>query len=144
MAIWGLGWGFEMNYNGLYNLRIEPMEHFYRDGEILDLGNPLSIKEQGSYIESTFDDLVLNKVEIGYNEFSNDEDFSNSIEDFLTVAEYSLPISTVKNTYTQKSPLITSGRLVQATFEQTDTTKKWKLDQKTFLVAVRRAEFFCS
>jgi hypothetical protein len=142
MAIWGLGWGFEMNYNGLYNLRIEPMEHFYRDGEILDLGNPLSIKEQGSYIESTFDDLVLNKVEIGYNEFSNDEDFSNSIEDFLTVAEYSLPISTVKNTYTQKSPLITSGRLVQATFEQTDITKKWKLDQKTFLVAVRRAGSF--
>lgn len=138
-AIWGLGWGFEKNYKGEYDLRIEPLEHFYQDGEILDLGNPISIKEGGSYKETIFDPLALNRVEIGYTKFSDDEDFSDSIEDFLTMAEYSLPVTSVDGVYSQKSKLITSGRLIQATFEQTDTSKKWKLDQNVFLVAVVRS-----
>jgi len=138
-AIWGIGWGFEKNYRGEYDLRIELLEHFYQDGEILDLGSPISIKEVDSYIEETFNELALNQVEIGYTTFSDDEDFSNSIEDFLTRAEYSLPVSSIKDTYNQISTLITSGRLIQATFEQTDDTKKWKFDQSVFLVAVVRS-----
>ena len=136
-AIWGLGWGFERNYNNDYVLRIEPMEHFYQDGEIIDLGTPDN-KEKNSYKETVFDDLVFNKVEIGFDKFSNDEDYSNNIEDFLTVSEYSLPIKTIDGDYNKKSALIGSGRLIQATYEKTDLTKRWKYDDSDFIVALVR------
>jgi len=53
MARYGVGWGFEKN-NGVYRIRVELAEHFYAEGEILDLGSPASIKEIDSYKETTF------------------------------------------------------------------------------------------
>jgi hypothetical protein len=138
-AIYGTGYSFEKNYNNGYDLRVELMEYFYGDGEIVDLGSPLEIKEGGSYKEETFQDLVINNVNIGYEKYSNDEDFRGNLDDFLTESNYSLPISTVKGRYTKKSPLIASGRLIQATFEERDEPNKvWKYDKNNFIIAVRR------
>jgi hypothetical protein len=142
-AIYGLGWGFEKQNDDTYKIRIELLEHFYQDQEILDLGSPVSIKENESYKETTFSNLVFNSVNIGFKKFSSDEDYNNNIEDFLTTSEYSLPLSSITGGYVQTSGLVASGRLIQATFEATDLTKTWKYDSTNFIVsAVRSASTF--
>jgi hypothetical protein len=138
-SIYGIGYGFENLGSSTYALRVELMEYFYGDGEILDLGSPVSVDEIDSYKESSFDDLAFNKVQIGFSKFSTDEDESNNIEDFLTKSEYSLPIKTVEGSYSKISPLISSGRLIQATFESFDLTKRWKYDDSVFIVSAVRA-----
>ena len=137
-AIYGIGYSFE-NVYGVYKMRVELMEYFYGDGEIVDLGSPVSIKEGDKYKESTFNDLVFNKVEIGYDKYTSDEHYTGDIDDFSTKAEYSLPVTTIKGAYSQISPLITSGRLVQAAFEsKSDLTKSFKNDNDNFIVAMVR------
>ncbi|MFY0654979.1 MAG: hypothetical protein JXQ96_23310 [Cyclobacteriaceae bacterium] len=132
-AIYGIGWGFEKQYDGSYKLRVELIEHFYSDKLIYDFSNGYKLE---SYKESTFNDLVFNKVEIGYKKFADDEDFDKTREDFLTSTIYSTPTSTEKGTYSKLSSFIASGRLIQSTFEQTDDTKSWKHDSSIFFVAV--------
>ena len=139
MAIWGLGWGFEKTYDGSYRVRIELLEHFYQDQEILDLGSPISIKENGSYKETISDDLTFNNVNVGFSKFSDDEDYSNNIEDFLTISEYSLPITSITGDYVKVSKFIASGRLIQATFEATDLSKRWKYDNNNFIISAVRS-----
>jgi hypothetical protein len=138
-AIYGIGYSFE-NVYGEYKLRVELLEDFYGDSEIIDLGYPISIKEGGSYKENTFDDLIFNKVEIGYSKFTNDENNTGDIDDFLTKTQYALPITSVKGGYNQVCPLITSGRVIQATYEtKEDLTKSWKYDNDNFFVALSRS-----
>jgi hypothetical protein len=138
-AIYGIGWGFEKKYEGGYRMRLELMEHFYSDNQILDLGSPIDIKEGESYTEDTFDDLVFNTAKIGYSKFSSDEDFTGEIDDFLTKSEYSLPLKTITGDYTRTSNLIASGRLIQATFEErANLTKVWKYDNSNFIISVVR------
>ena len=51
-----------------------------------------------------------------------------------------LPISTVEGSYNRISKIITSGRLIQATFEtRRDTSKSWKLDKDIFMIAASRS-----
>lgn len=132
-AIYGIGWGFEKQYEGGYKLRVELMEHFYTDTLIADFNGGYKLE---SYRESIFDELVFNKVEVGYSKFANDEDIDKTREDFLTKTTYSTPILTEDGVHNRISPLITSGRLIQATFEQTDDSKSWKYDDNIFFVAV--------
>jgi hypothetical protein len=138
-AIWGMGYSFEKDYTGEYSFRLELLEYFYTDSEIIDLGSPVSIKERTSYKEEVFSDLVFSNIKIGYSKFSSDENLKGNLEDFSTASEYSLPIPTISGTYTQTSKLITSGRLIQATYDETDVTKVWKYDSNIFLVAVVRS-----
>ena len=137
-AIYGIGYSFE-NTGSAYSMRVELMEYFYGDNEVLDLGSPVSIKEGVSYKETIFNDLAFNTVEIGYSKFTSDENFNGDIDDFLTKVEYTLPISSIKGSYKQISPLITSGRLIQATYEsKSDLTKSWKYDDDNFIIAIVR------
>jgi hypothetical protein len=139
-SIYGTGWGFERSYDGGYDVRMELLEYFYRGDEIVDLGSPLSIKEKESYKETTFEPLVFNKVIIGYDTFTENEDYNGSLDDFLTKTEYSLPISSIDGNYEKKSKLIASGHLIQATFEQRiNYNTSWKLDNKNFIVSMRRS-----
>jgi hypothetical protein len=138
-AIYGVGYSFE-NVYGDYRMRIELMEYFYGDTEIVDLGSPVSIKENGSYIESTFDDLLINTVEIGFAKFTNDENNTGDIDDFLTKSEYALPVKTITGEYNQISPLIASGRLIQAAYEaKVDLSKSWKNDNDNFIIKTVRS-----
>lgn len=140
-AIFGTGWGFEKQYDGSYKVRLELMEYFYQDAEILDLGSP--INADNSYMESFETELIFNKVIIGYNKFSDDEQYSGDLEDFLTESEYALPLSSVKGEYKKTSSLIASGRLIQATISNSltvkgDNNKSWKFDNNNFIISVVR------
>lgn len=138
-AIYGTGYSFENDGAGNYSLRVELMEYFYSDNEILDLGTPIT-REVDTYRESTFDDLVFNKVEIGYGKYANDEDYNGDIDDFLTRSEYALPISTITGLYSKVCTLITSGRLIQSTYQaKEDLAKAWRYDNDNFFVCVVRS-----
>lgn len=137
LAVYGLGWGFENDGAGSYDIRVELLEYFYGDNEILDLGTPI---EGASYKESAFDDLLISNVKVGYKKFSKDEAVSGDRDDFLTQSEYSLPTSTIDGNYNAISDFITSGRLIQATFEsRLDTSQTWKFDKDIFMVAASRS-----
>ena len=139
IAEYGAGWGFK-NVYGNYTLMVELMEFFYQDTEILDLGSPLQIEEGDSYSESSFDPLLINSVKVGYKKFSSDEEVENDIEDFLTEAEYQTPVASIDGSYSQISPFIASGRLIQATFDARQTLDKaWKYDENVFIVAAVRS-----
>ena len=138
-ARYGIGWGFERATIGAnFRIRIELMEHFYKDVEILDLGSPVDIKEGESYTEETFPDLEISSVEVGYDEFFNDVGLNGVFEDFLTNSNYSLPISTIKGKYTKTSPLIASNDIIQAAYDKRDNAESWKYDESNFVIAVAR------
>jgi hypothetical protein len=65
----------------------------------------------------------------------------NDVQDFLTEAEYQTPVASIDGSYNQISPLIASGRLIQATFdaEIRDLSKAWKYDENVFIVAAVRS-----
>jgi hypothetical protein len=133
-ARYGVGWSFENTGSG-YRIRVEPMEYFYDDVEILDIGNDV---EKGSYTEKSFSDLEINQVKIGYSTYFNEIGINGLFEDFLTESIYSLPIKTIKGNYTQKSPLIASNDIIQATYDKRGDKDSWKYDEDIFLIAVTR------
>ena len=141
-ALYGIGYGFEKQYDGSYKLRVEPLEFFYTDVEILDLGSPVSIKELDSYKETTSEDVKFNAVEIGYKRFNEDIGVDNIFEDFLTRANYSLPITSISGDYVQLSDLIASNDVIQATLdERINLGRSWKYDERNFIIAVVRNQY---
>ena len=133
-ARYGVGWGYE-RYEYGYRLRVEPMEFFYQDVEILDIGD--NINEQNTYKETHAEELNFSRVEIGYAKSSDAELINNDFSDFLTKAEYSLPIKSIEGTYSKISPFIASNDLIQATYEQDVTPgKAWKYDNEIFVIAL--------
>jgi hypothetical protein len=137
-ARYGCGWGFEKDGSD-YRIRVEPMEHFYSGGEILDIGSPVSVKKKDSYSETTYEDLLINNVEIGYSKYFNEIGINGLFEDFLTVSEYSLPIKTVGGDYKKIVPFIASNDLIQATYDERENkSTSWKYDDDNFIVALAR------
>ena len=139
IAEYGAGWGYK-NVYGSYTLLVELMEFFYQDNEILNLGSPLQIEDGESYTEKSFDPLLINNIKIGYKKFSSDEEVENDAEDFLTETEYQTPVASIEGSYAKVSPLIASGRLIQATYDARQTPDKtWKYDENIFIVAAVRS-----
>lgn len=138
-AIYGIGYSFEKTYNNTYRLRVELMEYFYGEGEILDLGSPVFTDEKGTYNETIYENLNLNKAQIGYDKFSDEIGINNIFEDFLTLSEYSLPVQSIEGSYNKVSKLTASNDLIQATFEaKENVNKSWKYDSTNFVVALIR------
>ena len=139
-ARYGVGWGFDKQVDGTYKIRVELMEHFYSDSEILDLGSPLSIKENDSYRETSMTELQINSVRVGYSDFFDQIGINGQLEDFLTVSNYSLPLSSIEGNYTKISPLIASNDIIQATYDQRNLFTSWKYDEDNFIIAVVRTD----
>jgi len=133
-ATHGVGWGYENTGSG-YRLRVELMEHFYSGGEIFDLTGRV---KKGSYKESGYQELEINKVDIGYKKYSDEIAINSTYEDFLTKSQYSLPVKTTEGTYTRLSPFIASNDLIQATYDRVGSSEKWKFDQDVFVIALAR------
>lgn len=134
-ARYGTGWGFE-KYGAGYRFRVELMEHFYADAEILSLD---PIQEEDSYREESATELEFNTVNIGYEKYFNEVALVGSFEDFLTESFYALPVATIKGDYRKKSPIIASNDLIQATYEQRQSADAWKYDEDNFVIAIVRS-----
>ena len=100
-----LGWGVE--YDVLKNelIRIEPVEYFYQDVEIIELDN---ISDYTKEIDST---KYYNEIEVGFTKYSKqrETDKGNTLDDFHTKHLYQTPIKTNKNKLSKVTDLTLSG-----------------------------------
>lgn len=130
-----VGYGVENNYwDNEFVLRVEPMEYFYADTEVLNLG------QVDDFVSEVNADMLVNQIEIGYDKFAegNDDPTSNDANDFLTRSTYATPLLKAKNKVALLSPLIASGWIIQSGFENRATpTKTWRHDSDNFIVVVR-------
>lgn len=100
-----LGWGVEYDGSKREIVRIEPIEYFYQNEEILNLGN---VSEYNKEIDSS---KYYNEIEIGFSKYSKNRetDKGNTLDDFHTKHLYKTPIKTNKNKFTAITNLTLSG-----------------------------------
>jgi len=103
--IFCLGWGVEYDLLKKEVVRVEPVEYFYQDTEILALDNV------DSYTKEVDTSMYYNEVEVGFKKYSKQReiDKGNTLDDFHTKHVYQTPIQTNKNKKTILSDLIMSG-----------------------------------
>lgn len=138
-SVFGLGWGFEQDYNGVLNVfRIEPIEYFYQDVEL----ESFTDIENDSYQEEYFDGLDFGNIEIGYEKYAEDEELTviSTINDTNTEAQYVSPVQRLKGNLSLKSDHIASPFLIEVTrriqFDPNENEKSWKYDDDLFLLEV--------
>ncbi len=127
-----LGISFEKNVSEEDVIRVEPIEYFYKEVEILDLG------AVGSYQESYNQELIFNEIEIGYSKQAASEvEASQGLNDFHTLKKYTTPITSIKNKLELGSDYLWSGVAIEETRriqKIQDATKDTKFDEDVFLI----------
>jgi hypothetical protein len=137
-SVFGVGWGMEVGYIGseLNTVRVEPWDYFFADTELLVIDD----LEIDSYSEEYASELEFSSIRVGYNKYSDDEEFSNveSIKDHCTEVSYKAPIQNLNG-----EPLdlttnyIASPALIEITRRKQfllNTDKAWKYDSDLFLI----------
>lgn len=134
ISIFNVGFGIEEDYNGDFTLKIAPREHFYADVELV------AFTDVVDYEEEFFDWFMVNKLEIGYEKFSGDDEFPGTLNDFNTLATYLTPFVSVEGSRIFKSKFIGSDILLEVTrrkqFDVTPT-ESWKYDDDLFIMDVQ-------
>ena len=106
-----LGYGLEYDIYGQLNIvRIEKVEHFFQDVEMLEITDI----EIDSYQETFSDDLLFNKAEIEYKDYSKDEPTGivSSQSDYNTKAFYVVENLNLSGIYSKKIEAVTSPFLI--------------------------------
>lgn len=134
VAIFNVGYGIEEDYNGDFILKIAPREYFFVDEELV------AFTEVVDYKEEFYEPLMVNKLEIGYQKFSGDDEFPGTLNDFNTLANYITPFVSVDGEMSFKSKYIGSDILLEITRrKQFDVTpsESWKYDDDIFIMDVQ-------
>ena len=128
---WGLGWGVENTGYG-YRVRVEPIEHFYQDVEIVDFSDQVI-----DYVETVVDDIP-NEVVLGYRKYATQERFNAIIDDHCTQVQFSTPIIKKKKKLEIKTDIISSPYLIEFTRRVGSIEEGWKYDEDLFHVDLVR------
>lgn len=88
-------------------VRVEPAEYFYQDVEITVIDSIFDYKEEVA------NDLIFNKVRVGYDKYKEEDEYS--YDELHAVHEYQTPIRTESNEYPLMSKYNASGRLIEET-----------------------------
>jgi hypothetical protein len=104
-SLFCLGWGVEYNDIKQEVVRIEPVEHFYKDVEIMTFNNV------SDYSLTVDPSIYYNEIEIGFSKYSKtrEKDKGNTIDDFHTKHLYQTPIKTNKNKLSVLTDITLSG-----------------------------------
>jgi hypothetical protein len=116
------------------NLHVERIDYFYNPEPILDLGN-IDLY-QSKFKVSVKMDEYFNKFTIGYNSWLQDE--VNTIDEFNTKREYSLPIKNTENSREYICNFISSGYSIEWQRRQRYTVDS-NLDNEKFIICVGRS-----
>ena len=135
ISIFNVGYGIEEAYiGGAFTLKIAPREYFFANVQLVAF--PTVIE----YGEEFFDWFLFNKIEIGYEKFSGDDEFPGTLNDFNTLATYLTPFINVEGTKAFKSKYVGSDILLEITrrkqFDVTPT-ESWKYDDDLFIMDVQ-------
>jgi len=133
-AIFCIGFGYELD-----KVRIEDRSYFYQDVEML------SIFDIGDYTEDVAKELVFNSLEVGYAKFlevgKNSITGKDLLDQFSTQHQYTTPIRSSDNKFSQLSILIGSGEAIETTrrFQFQDTPQdSTTFDDDGFIIALKR------
>jgi hypothetical protein len=133
-AIDGIGMGYE--YDGEQEVvRIEKIDYFYNDIEILSLDEELLLD---TYNEEVATDLVYSEILVGYNKYPKEDTYG--LDEFNTEHTYQTPIKLHKNTLDIRSNLISSGYIIERQRRNVltqDTLSSTDYDDDNFLICVR-------
>jgi len=131
-AIYNVGMALEKD--GLDDVvRIEEVEYFYNDNEMIQLDRPFNYKE------SVAKELIYNTVKVGYNNFLDEG--INLLDEFNTEHTYTTPIKknkqekTILSTYTAGGYTIETQRRKQFDNSPTDSAEN---DDNIFIINVVR------
>jgi hypothetical protein len=153
-AIYNLGVGVERLPNNREVVVVEDVAYFYSDDIILDLTDPQQGFSHTQLPDTAGDDGQeakkttiaadhYNAVDIGYQKWRPNQ--INGLDEFNTRHEYSLPLTQVKNKYTQLSTYITAGHYIETVrrdrYDITATTDTGS-DDEGFLICVLRTNDF--
>ena len=131
-ALFCLGYGFE-NIAGTEVMRIERVDYFYRNQEILVIDDCTELHTDVAK------ELLFNEYQIGYEKYQ--EDGNNSLDEFNTYQQGTTPIKTNKQKLVQQSKLIGSGYALEFSrrqqFSETPTSS-FANDDEAFIIAMRR------
>ena len=129
-----IGVDYATDANGDARMRVERVDFFYQDKQILFIEDDIE-----SYDEQVATELIVNEIEIGYETFLS-EGF-NSIDEFNTLHKYLTPIKKNPKKMQQKADVITSGYSIEDTRRQQfaeTPTDSYDNDDATFMMAVRQ------
>ena len=129
-AIRPIGIGIE-TIDGKQTVRLEEQKYFYDDRVILTFDNASNI------IESVIDNMIINKITVGYNKFDYEE--INGLNEFNQQSEFSTPIQVVSNELDIVSPfrsdnngIVNARKKPKRLFPTEDT----KYDTDNFMIVV--------
>lgn len=133
-SCFNLGYGFEEDkYTDSDAIRVEPMEYFYRDELLIDFPQI----EGDSYNESVSEKFKFNKVVLGFDKSSTEEDQPGTTEDLHTMAQIKAPVNQLQSEYIWTSPHIGSDiaiELIRRKDNRRRPNEKTKFDDDLFLL----------
>lgn len=128
----GIGLGIE-SIDGVERVRVEPITYWYQTKKMMSLS---FVKDIDKEVEK---DLIFNQVEAGPTLWKNEK--INNLDEFNTKAEWTLPITQVKNLLDLKIPYITGGYPIEFTRrEKNEPTKDSRYDDSNFVIQLKRIE----
>lgn len=130
-TIFNIGWGLELDYAGNEIIRVEGIDHFYRDVELVSF-TEIAID---SYSEEIYPALAFNKVELGFAKYANDEGEAGTLDDVHTEAQFLTSVKNLTSAYTWISEHIASDLLIELTRRKRgNTTESTEYDEDLFLL----------
>lgn len=122
-----VGVTYEYGPDGSVTYRLERVDYFYRDVEIM------TIDDAVEYYEETDADVVYNELEIGYAKYPEDD--VSTLDEFNTKHSYIVPIKSVKKKLSILSKIIKSGYAIELTRRKQyleTPVDSWKYDEDLF------------
>lgn len=134
-AIDNIGFGIEADptLDDGYRLRIEKLDYFYQDTELLRLDFAPTVSNE------TQEALYYSRILVGYKKWEVED--VNGLDEFNSNREYRTSLQTVNNTLDITSQLVAGGYAIEVTRQQSfaDTgAADTKFDNDTFIICVVR------
>jgi len=93
---------------GMDVLRIEPLEYFYQDVTLFDVGEGLS-----EFSKEVAADLYTQRVKIGYTIWQPESDEVAGLDEYNSIREFILPINSTMEEMDLMSDFVTGGYLIE-------------------------------
>ena len=127
-----VGFGYEKN-NGQEYLRIESLDYFYQDTEILRLGAVKKVERR------CVPQDIVGRVRVGYDKWEAEK--INGLDEFNSTREYISRVANAKSTFDIMSKFIASGYVIETNRLQSFVTSggaDTKFDNDTFVLSLTR------
>ena len=126
--------GYDLRPN---ELKIEPLEFFFKDVEVIDLRDLNYVRED--YVYGQSDELFYNYIKTGYNRFSTEQ--TEDLENFNTKARLTTPLKTISKKLDIESDLITDIYAITEGINDTSNTTNDRDDEIVLINTVDLASY---